>query len=54
MLDILMRVHECFDRDELIEIAEQIHYPPHLYACSNLRQLKNQLSLAISPLVECS
>lgn len=51
-LSTLIRVHESFSKDELLELAEEIHYPKHLTACLNVRQLKNVLSQHLSPLVE--
>ena len=30
MLDILLRVHECFDRDELFLLAEDVGLSPDL------------------------
>ena len=50
MLDILIRVYETHDRNELIEIAEQ--YSLFDVAHLDNNQIRNILSLKLSPVIE--
>lgn len=52
-LSTLLRVHETFDRQELLEIASQIGQDTDYLESLTARQIRSSLKHLLPPVVEC-